>query len=301
MGGDVEMLANKAAIGKHADIVWVVEESPCMSHASNAIVVVRKNIENIIGFKSVRYGLIGFNGIGVHQKPHFHTGENLLNFCKRGLAKAVAELDFSEPEETPTDPFEAVTFAAMHYPFRPAVMKVIVLWTCNECGNQFDYYDVQTELLQRGIQLHVMTSERITVDDYVDSELFGFDASQMYTSSGVNHDLREYLMNPHDSCTVLAQETYGTVWSVADAGSSVLNVPAETIAHKLSSRHSDVSCMECECDSHCLAPRTQCYPCDVPSPVSLSGPSFFNVPYIQLQKTLSKAKKTFSSIDAWLL
>ena len=44
----------------------------------------------------------------------------------------------------------------------------------------------------------------------------GFDATTMYTSEGDNSELRDALVQPHDACTVLAQETAGTVWTIAD-------------------------------------------------------------------------------------
>jgi hypothetical protein len=303
-GGMTDVVDSQMAIGKQADIVFVVEEQPCMQFAKEKIDDVANKIQNTLRGFNVRYGLIGYNGVGVHNQPHLHTGDHQINFDKNGLRKAIAELvsDVDVDSDSERDPLEAVSYAATDYGFRPRAMKTIVLWTCKQCGAQYDYYDTQSELLQRGIQLHVMTTERIEIDQPHNAELMGFDASKMFTTNGEKTDLRQSLVAPHDACTVLAQETAGTVWTVADQQSSVFSVPSETMGKCLKTKHNARSCLTCECDSFELAPRQVCYPCDVPTPVSLSsGPSFFNVPYIKLRNTFRKAQKTLGRFDAWLI
>jgi hypothetical protein len=82
---------------------------------------------------------------------------------------------------------------------------------------QIDYYDVQQELLQRNVHLHVFTTQSIEVVDAHTHELIGFSATTMYTTSGGEQpQLRQALSSPHDSCTVLAQEVNGTVWTMQD-------------------------------------------------------------------------------------
>jgi hypothetical protein len=294
----------ESTIVKNADVVFVVMEQQCMSFAKDKIVEVAQSIkQKLAGFNSVNFGVIGFNGVGVHSEPHVHTGDYQVNFGLDGLRKAVAELEMEDPFNVATkqDPLNAVQFAATEFPFRTAAMKTIVLWTCADCGSQANYYDVQSELLQRGIQMHVMTTERVIVDGETDAELLGFDAMQMFTTAGVQGELRQSLISPHDSCTVLAQETNGTVWSVADQASSVFTMPSEQISSKITQQHENTPCMECECDSVQYAPRTVCYPCEVPTPVSLTGSSFFNVPYVQLRNTIRTAKKTIGATDMWMM
>lgn len=43
----------------------------------------------------------------------------------------------------------------------------------------------------------------------------------MFTNRGEQPELRPKLVSPHDSCTVLAQELNGTVWTVHDGSASV--------------------------------------------------------------------------------
>jgi hypothetical protein len=288
----------ESTIVKNADVVFVVMEQPGMSFVREKIIETAQKIESTLsGYNSVRYGVVGFHGMGVHNAPHFHTGNFKLNFDLAGLRKAVAKLDFDNlmqiAEEQ--DPLSAVDFATKQYPFRPATMKTVVLLTDTECGKIADYYDTQQELLQRGVQLHVMTTQAITVDAPYTSELMGFDATRMFTTSGDKTDLRQSLKSPHDACIVLAQETNGTVWTINDRHAAIVTTPAEKIAHRIQQVHRSTGCIECECDSMQSAPRTVCYPCDVPMPVSLSGRSFYNIPYVRL------AQNTLGQADVWML
>lgn len=146
-----------------------------------------------------------------------------------------------------------------------------------------------------------MTVQPIEVNTPHSSDILGFDASRMFTTDGENAELRAQLAWPHDACTVLAQETAGTVWTTSDREASMLTLPAETMSARLAEQVTGRTCLSCECDSFELAARTVCYPCEVPTPVSLSGNSFFNVPYIQLRNTIRKAQKTFGKMDVWVV
>jgi len=134
-----------------------------------------------------------------------------------------------------------------------------------------------------------------------EQEWLGFSASAMYTLAGERTAARASLSMPHDSCTVLAQEVAGTVWSVHDEESSVLTMPVSVIATKTLSSFDAHTCLMCECDAFELAPRTTCVTCEVPVPQSLAGSSFFNVPYIKLRQTLKKAQEKLGVVDAWLM
>lgn len=244
----------------------------------------------------------------MHNKPHFHTGNHQINFDKSGLLNAVRQLEFEPTSEmnkdsTPVrDPLAAIQFVAANFPFRPAVAKTVILLTCNKCGDETDYYDVQQALLERDIELHVFTTESIDTDvQEHEFDILGFNAKEMFTTAGVKSDLRASLASPHDSCTVLAQETDGSVWSLAEGQTSITSMPVEHIGGKLQTRIDSNECVTCECDNLQLAPRTVCFPCNVPTPVSLSGQSFFNMPYIKLTNTFRKATKTLGRVDQWII
>jgi len=294
-------------IKKSADILFVVEERRCMTFAKSKIVteIADKVVSQLSSYKHIKYGVIGFGGEEIHNSPHFHTGNNAINFDKTGLQTAVESLEFADADSNAksVDPITAIHFAATSYPFRPSVAKVVVLLTCTECGYEIDYYDVQQEMLQRNVHLHVFTTQSIEVADDHSHELIGFSASTMYTTSGGEQpQLRQSLSSPHDSCTVLAQEVNGTVWTMQDKEASIFSLPSNTIGQAIDAQQEAVrECQLCECDSFEMAPRTQCVPCQVAQPMSLTGNSFFNVPYIKLRQTLKKAQQSLGAVDQWLI
>jgi hypothetical protein len=294
-------------IKKSADILFVVEERKCMEFAKDKIVseIADKVVSQLSNYQHIKYGVIGFGGDEIHNSPHFHTGNNAINFDKSGLQTAVESLEFADEDTNAqaVDPISAIHYAATSYPFRPTVAKVVVLMTCTECGYEIDYYDVQQELLQRNVHLHVFTTQPIEVVDAHSHELIGFSATTMYTTSGGEQaQLRQSLSSPHDSCTVLAQEVNGTVWTMQDKEAAVFSLPSHTIGRAIDVQQEAASeCQLCECDSFEMAPRTQCVPCAVAQPMSLTGNSFFNVPYIKLRQTLKKAQQSLGAVDQWLI
>jgi len=305
-----------------ADVVFIVEERPCMKFIKSRLVndVADKIVANLGGLNGdVHFGVIGYGGEEVHNAPHFHTANDAINFGRSALSGAVDSLTFDFEAEmgssvAEVDPLVAIEYATIHYPFRPTVAKTVVLFACTECGSQADYYAIQQSLLTHNIQLHVFTTQMIQVNniDVADvvsesgegneaTELLGFAANTLYTTNGEQPEKRASLASPHDACTVLAQEVNGTVWSVHDEESAMLDVPMRTLASRVAQSHSMNTCLMCECDAFELAPRTTCVTCDVPVPVSLTGTSFFNVPYIKLKNTLKNAQQSLGAVDAWLI
>lgn len=273
------------------DIVFVVEERPCLQFAQELII---SEIANKITAKltgdlkaAVRYGVVGFGGEEVHNAPHVHTGGYAINFDAKGLKSAVDSLNFKSDFNNAAwqDPLAAVDYASTQYAFRPMAAKAVVLLTCSACGEQVNYYDVQQRMIEKNIQLHVYTTKEVLISDGDNVEPIGFSANELYTSNrGAQEQLRESLQSPHDSCTVLAQELNGTVWSMTNEESSEFTVPSERIAQAINAQAKLNACQVCQCDAVDSAPRTQCQPCDVLQPASLSSTSFFNNPLIALGK-----------------
>lgn len=82
---------------------------------------------------------------------------------------------------------------------------------------QVDYFELQSELLQMAVSLQLVTSEKVELSTPGAPEIIALDASTMYAAdSSSKPDLRPQLVEPHDSCTVLAQETNGTIFSYSD-------------------------------------------------------------------------------------
>jgi len=292
---------------EQADIVFVVEERPCMQFVKEKIVskMADKIVAKLGKMKSsVRYGVIGFGGEEVHNAPHFHTGGYSINFDEGGLRSAVQSLDFTNEYTTSAwqDPLAAIDFTSARYPFRPTAAKTIVLLTCSECGSQVDYYEVQQRLLELNLQLHVYTTSDVIVDDDT-VEAIGFSASELFTTNkGVSKELRASLSSPHDTCTVLAQEMNGTVWSLSNGASSEFAKPAQYIAAAVVEQAKLNECLICECLAFQLAPRTTCQPCQVLTPTSMTSSSFFNNPLIALRSLGKKMSNSVTSdTAAWML
>jgi hypothetical protein len=232
--------------------------------------------------------VIGFGGEGVHNKPHFHTGKGRINFDIRGLETAVGELVFdvkTMEEPRPRDPMEAINYVIDKYPYRSASQKTIVLLTCTECtGRTIGYYDLQNKLLSAGVVFHVITTTEMELDSVENSNnAFGMNARSVFTPRGLDEDLRSELVEPHDQCTILAQETNGAVFTFNPRKvNNIMNKGPQYMAKNTEK----IACQICECQVMKLTARTVCYPCDVPRPVSLtSGRSsgFMNIPFLKIK------------------
>jgi len=277
------------------DVVFVVQEAGCNAPRKEDIV----KVGSALTTGNRRYGVVGFGGAGVHAKPNFYTGANAVNFDAAGLAEAAATLSFQELELVEStvrkaSAMEALKFVADHYPFRPASRKVVVLVSCGECpSGHVGFYELQTALLNNGINLHILADAPIQLQEGSADNLIGVDAASLYEKGGkVSAADRASLVSPHDSCTILAQETAGSVF---DANSKEAVASLASVIESKSSFASE--CQVCECTVTCAAagtPLTKCFPCQVPEPVSLSGRSgFFNIPYLDLKKPASPSRYRF--------
>jgi len=205
-------------------------------------------------------------------------------------------LAFSEKERRRfQDPLLAVKFAADHFPFRAGTRKLLALFACEECGGvTVDYFDLQAELLQMAVGLQLITSEKIELSAPGAPEMIAVDASTLYAAdSSEKPDLRSQLVEPHDSCTVLVQETNGTVFSYSEKNLAAIT---KLLTQKLVKAVGGPKCQICECQEHEHAPRTTCFPCEIPRPASLTRDStgFFNNPFVRLQKWQKKAQDTLN-------
>ena len=95
-GQDIRVESDQAP-SDSADIVFVVQETPCnqprQAHLAKLGSGMAKALEKK-GIRNVRFGVVGFGGEGVHSKAHFHSGSGAINFDHQGLVKAAATLDF---------------------------------------------------------------------------------------------------------------------------------------------------------------------------------------------------------------
>jgi hypothetical protein len=271
---------------KIADVVFVVDEGKDFFQESNIVSLAQK-IKTELGKKNLRnikFGLMGFNGQGVHSRPHYHTGGSSILFDQSELQSAVNNLQFkveSFTVEKKRDPMEALNKLAKYFPFRSASEKIAVLVANSEdCkGGKVGYYDLQSELLNAGITFHLVTSKELELEEEDGSSVIGFDAANMFPSGS-----RSAVRQPHDHCTALAQETNGAVFPFSSRKASQI---VNTLSKKVGEKMTGPKCQVCECQLSCRysnTPRTFCYPCDIPRPVSLTsrGSSVFNTWYKSL-------------------
>jgi hypothetical protein len=271
------------------DVVFVVEERQCMSWVKTKLVSMAQKMESSL--KNVHFGLVGFNGEGVHYLPHFHTGNGQVNMDIKGLQLAVAQLAYPETDPKPLqNPMTAVEFVSEKYPFRGGARKLLGLLACNNCeGFQVDYYSLQSTLLGEDITMHMITTQKVELSEGK-SDVIGFDGRIMITGDRrEDPEIRKQLVEPHDSCTVLSQETNGTVFSYSEKNSNTI---LELFAAKVVKTAQPSRCAVCECRSDNLHAHTVCLPCEIPTPASLAkdNTGFFNNPFKKLQKWQNKAQ-----------
>jgi len=257
---------------KSSDVVFVVEERLCLKDKKQEIEKIAHEI--MTKDSEARFGWIGFGGDGVHYEPHLHTAKDSTSFDAAAMRTMLHEIKFepeSGVEKSETDPMRAVLFAVEHYAFRSGVQKTIVLVTCQLCDHRdVDHYTLQGALLNQGIVMHVITTEDVKASDS-DSSV-GFDAQNLFDKSGKTTGDRANLEGPNDVCAVIAQETFGTVFSV-----SSMQTAATKIAEFTKKAQEKNTCQICQCETTELAPRTVCTPCDIVQPASLNSRSFTGI------------------------
>jgi len=286
----LKLYETKTTKTEQIDVVFIVEERQCMSWVKTKLVSMAQKMES--GLRNVHYGLVGFNGAGVHYLPHFHTGQSMVNMDIKGLQVAVAQLEYAEMDpKVLQNPMKAVEYVSEKFPFRGGSRKLLGLLACNNCeGFEVDYYSLQSKLLGQDISMSLMTTQKIELSSGVRNDIIGFNgASMITTDKREDSNLRKELVEPHDSCTVLAQETNGTVFSYSERSSSAI---IDLMAEKLNKVAQPSRCTVCECQSENFHAKTSCFPCEIPRPASLTqdNSGFFNNPYKKLQKWQSKAQ-----------
>jgi len=137
--------------------------------------------------------------------------------------------------------------------------------------------------------MHMITTQKVELSESK-ADVIGFDGRIMITGDKrEDPEIRKQLVEPHDSCTVLSQETNGTVFSYSEKNSNTI---LDLFAAKVAKTAQPSRCAVCECRSENLHAHTVCLPCEIPTPASLAkdNTGFFNNPFKKLQKWQSKAQ-----------
>lgn len=252
------------------DVVLVVEEDAChadvVRELDSTIRLVDKELI-AAGFSNNRFSLIGFgHGSGRNSMPHVRTARGSVFFESHNLPLATEKMRL-EPvaapaHETHKDIFEAIRFASV-MPFRPGVSKTIVVMACADCDeerSELSYSDIQNQLLEHGITLHLVSDKPIEVRKSIikGKGIYGLDADSVYGSKDVSQrllmgqpDLRPQVAVAKDVCIALAQEVHGSFFSTKAMRSDAKNwktVFAKRIVKSLQPRGGDRDfCERCDC------------------------------------------------------
>jgi hypothetical protein len=291
--GKIELHATKKITAadklKNVDVVFIVENRDCLASARKQIGPLAQKIDASIrqaGY-DVQFGLIGFNGKGAHEQPAYQSVQGAVRFGANQLQQGVNAFAFEQAAQSLANPLNVIGDIVERYPFRPAARKLLVLFACSNCATlvELDYYDLQTKLLGQSFSLHIVTTQQIQLSDDSKEKFIGFDASSFIKADlKENLEARQNLVEPHDSCTVLAQETNGTVFSIADNNN--LTPVTAALAKALTQTAAGNTCSACECQAHDNYPRTSCQRCEIPRPAVLTADKsgFFNNPFQKIAK-----------------
>jgi len=183
----------------------------------------------------------------------------------------------------------ALDYAVEHFEYRNGANKMIILWTCRACDfDDVDQYALQNGLLNQGIVLHLMSHHSVVdAGDDVNNAI-GFNATVLYDKAGSTVGNRADLRKPNDICSVIAQETHGSVFSTI---APIPIVASRTLDSRTNSN--SINCQICHCDTIAdrMTPHTICTPCDVIQPASLTSSSFTGLADFSRSQTRPKGEE----------
>ncbi|CAH1773813.1 unnamed protein product [Owenia fusiformis] len=249
-------------IPQSADVVLVVEERQCNKDLTGKLGALVERIEEQLrelGLSNNRFGIVGFGGEGVHNKPHTHTVGGEIMGDSRRFSFGAANLDFEEDGEF-KDTLGAIEKAA-HYPFRQGVSKSIVLVTCTECTQQeTQYTDILNMLTTRDITLHMLADSKFESNSESKKPsvfVFGVDSKSAYSRKSLigkklrgDKELFSQLTVPQHICGDLTTQTEGSLFDLNRLTAG--NVQAqksfsEAFAKRVSMSAIPSGCQECSC------------------------------------------------------
>ncbi|XP_023930015.1 uncharacterized protein LOC106176762 [Lingula anatina] len=245
-----------ANVPKTADVIFVIEEKTCNKDFNFKLLTrtIEKDMKGQ-GLKSVKFGIVGYGGAGVHDIEHQHTIQGEL----LGHAHDIASTSMTFLHDgRNSDALRAVDFAA-RYPFRTGSSKTIILVPCSSCRKMsVDYSDIQSLLVPSGIKFHVMMQHEFQLKSNRRSPktnyIFGVDGNTAFTSktSDIQGDraLFKQIAIPKDLCVALALETNGSVFNslkLEQGRWSDKKLFADSVAQRVASTSQPSECQVCEC------------------------------------------------------
>ncbi len=159
--GEVKTFQNNAP--RSADVVFVVEEKPCingtrLSSLPGAIDAALKEK----GITQNRYAVIGYGGRGkLLNRPHIRTTEGQIWSNRKSVQTTLEDLPLVEENQI-SDITAAIRYA-VNMPFRVGVSKQIILVSCGSDCQAKSYADTLTLLIENDIKLHLIQPRDLIV------------------------------------------------------------------------------------------------------------------------------------------
>uniref|UniRef100_A0A914ZTX6 Vitellogenin n=2 Tax=Parascaris TaxID=6254 RepID=A0A914ZTX6_PARUN len=247
------------------DIVFVVEERSCIDPYRSNIARIGQSIAQ--RQRDARFGWVGFGGEGVHHSPHIQYERDgaLLDvngFVRQTQHKFETDSGFEPP---PMSPLRAIQFAAKYFPFRFASTKSIVLVVCKPCtgSHSISQSELLDSVLRQGTTMHMLSLARIKTAE--EANAVGMNAEYLFNEAGAHVGDRSTLLQPNDVCSVVAQESHGTVFNIKRGSNAIASkiIPGDS-----------GQCSLCECEVEKLCVHNTCRPCNPVKPASLGSSKF---------------------------
>ena len=115
------------------DVVLLVSEGPTMRGFSANLPKFVKHMTQDLSRFSFRFGLVGFGGKGLHEKPHMVTMNGKIFGKAEDVQLGLRHLKFDETNENGTsDGSNAAMYALRKYNFRAGATKIFLLLSSTE-------------------------------------------------------------------------------------------------------------------------------------------------------------------------
>ncbi|CAH1772638.1 unnamed protein product [Owenia fusiformis] len=290
---DQEVTLSKKTLLNAVDVVFVIQETECNKKIAtnlNKLAVLTTGNLAKMGLRDVQFGLVGFGGEGVHNKPHSHTLDGELFAPKTKLLIGIKSFDFTRPD-TKVDGLSALAFASK-YPFRAGAAREVILVTCDTCTEgPTTYSEMQHLMLERDISFHVVLDHALAIKTKkkAKSFIYGFDNDEVFTNKHFkllikkfkgDTSLRSQILEPKDMCAPLALESNGTVWDRNHlmGGRPVSQKKLMVVMSRALAKGTQPSpCQICDCVPDITGVgMSVCRQCDVPKYNPLSKLSRYN-------------------------
>jgi len=249
--------------------VLVVENSECNRDVHGAVEEVVKKLETSLrnkGFTDTKFAVVANDMSRGSVQPALITAQGSVFFSSDLVLEALSNLQFSSA----FDHLSALQFAVA-LPSHPGVSRSVLMLQCSSCSEQSAAYsDIIKSLISRGIELHTLTSQQLSLKGKGKSAtLIGIDSDKAYTTRSFQSgqlagdaDLRRQVDLEKDICVPLALESGGSFFTMAPLMNEDKRAAAggmlEVFSELLVSGAEQPTCEHCRCEG---SGKLVCTPC----------------------------------------